>query len=483
MYNIHNMFDVIIIGAGAVGSFIARELTKYKLSILLLEKNNDVGNETSSANSAIAHSGYDPVPGTLKALLNVRGNSMFDQLSMDLDFDFKRIGSLTIAFNDEEKETLLSLKERARENGVEVKILSKEETLKIDPNLSDEIVGSLFAPTAGILDPFTMVANTVENFVNNGGILHLNEEVINIKDSEDYITVSTNKNVYDAKMVINSAGLYSLNIAKMIDEDLDLKLIPKKGEYYLLARNTEVVNHVCFNTPTKLGKGVLISKTTSNNTLVGPNNVVASSLDDVSTDSISLSGIKNKALSNIKINPLNETIRVFAGNRPHLENYDDFYIKRSKSCENFINLIGIESPGLVSSPAIAEYVVEQFVSKSFNLEKNENFNPKIKKHIIPSKIFDLKEKEEIIKNNPLFGKIVCSCEQVSLGEILDIIHRNVPINSIKAIKKRTRAGFGRCQGGFCQPIIAGILAQETGKDIKEILYDETDSNILKERAK
>jgi glycerol-3-phosphate dehydrogenase len=477
------MIDVAVIGAGVVGGMVARELSRYDLSVTLIDAASDVALGATRANSAIVHAGFDAKEGSLKALLNVRGSEMMADVCRELGVKYKNNGSLVVGFNDEDKQTLLSLKERARENGVEVEILSKEDTLKIEPNLSDEIVGSLFAPTAGILDPFTMVANTVENFVNNGGILHLNEEVINIKDSENYITVTTNKNVYNAKMVINSAGLYSLNIAKMIDKDLDLKLIPKKGEYYLLARNTEVVNHVCFNTPTKLGKGVLISKTTSNNTLVGPNNVVASSLDDVSTDSISLSGIKNKALSNIKINPLNETIRVFAGNRPHLENYDDFYIKRSKSCENFINLIGIESPGLVSSPAIAEYVVEQFVSKSFNLEKNEDFNPKIKKHIIPSKIFDLKEKEEIIKNNPLYGKVICSCEQVSLGEILDIIHRNVPINSIRAIKKRTRAGFGRCQGGFCQPIIAGILAQETGKDIKEILYDETDSNILKERAK
>lgn len=483
MYNIHNMFDVIIIGAGAVGSFVARELKKYKLSVLLLEKNNDVGNETSSANSAIIHSGYDPEPGSLKALLNVRGNQMFAQLSNDLDFDFFRIGSLTIAFDDEQKNTLYELEKRAKLNGVEVKILSKEETLKLEPNLNENVVGSLLAPSAGIVDPFTMVANTAENFVDNGGILHLNEAVTKVNDSDDYIEVTTNKDVYHAKMVINCAGLYSLEIAKMLDPQIDLKLVPKKGEYYLLARNTRVVDHVCFNVPSKLGKGVLIAKTTSNNVLVGPNNVEASSLDDVSTDVNSLEDIKNKALRNIKINPLNETIRVFAGNRPHLENYHDFYIKSSTSCKNFINLIGIESPGLVSSPAIAQYVVEQFVSKSFNLEENKEFNPCVRKHPVPSKMLDLKEKSEFIKNNPSFGKVVCACEQVTLGEIMDVLNRSVPINSVKALKKRTRASFGRCQGGFCQPNLTKLLANFYKKDPKEIVYAELGSNILKERAK
>ena len=483
MYNIHNMFDVIIIGAGVVGSFIAREIKKYNLNVLLLEKNNDVGNEISAANSAIVHSGYDPKPDTLKALLNVKGNSMFDKLSQELDFDFFRIGSLTLAFNEEEYQTLLSLKERAKLNGVEVEILDKNRTLELEPNISNEVVGSLLAPTAGIVDPFTMVANTVENFVDNGGILHLNEAVTGVNDFGDFIKVTTNKNEYEAKVVINSAGLYSLEIAKMVDPDIELNLVPKKGEYYLLARNTQVVNRVCFNVPSKLGKGVLIAKTTSNNVLVGPNNVDAKTLDDVSVDTDSLNDIKIKAVKNLKINPLGETIRVFAGNRPHLTNYNDFYIKESKKCTNFINLIGIESPGLVSSPAIAEYVVEHFISTRFNLEINDKFNPNVKKHLIPSKIFDLEEKSRLISMYPEFGKVICSCEQVTLGEVLDVIHRSVPINSIRALKKRTRAGFGKCQGGFCQPNLVALLAKETNRKVTDILYGEENSSILKERAK
>lgn len=483
MYNIHNMVDVIIIGAGAVGSFVARELKKYKLSVLLIEKNNDVGNETSSANSAIVHSGYDPDPGTLKALLNVRGNSMYDQLSKELDFEFKRIGSLTIAFNEEEGKELIALRERAIKNGVNVKILTKEETLEIEPNLKENIYGSLLAPTAGIVDPFTLVANTVENFVDNGGALHLNEKVQKVENCSDFIKITTNIDVYKAKMVINCAGLHSVEIGKMIDPDLELNLVARKGEYYLLSKNINLVNHVCFNVPPKLGKGVLISPTTSNNTIVGPNNVFAKSVDDVSTDVESLNDIKNKALKNVKINPFNETIRIFAGNRPHLENYPDFYIKRSKNCPNFINLIGIESPGLASSPAIAEYVVEQFVSKSFDLVLNDHFNPFVKKHYVPGNMNDLVLKRQFIEKNPSYGKIICSCEQVSLGEILDILNRSVPINSIRALKKRTRAGFGKCQGGFCQPMLTKILADYKKIEPKEIVYSEIGSNILKRRAK
>ena len=483
MYNIHNMFDVIIIGAGAIGSFVARELIKFKLNVLLIEKNNDVGNETSSANSAIVHSGYDPEPGTLKALLNVRGNKMFDQLSKELDFKFERIGSLTIALNDEEGRKLIALRERAKLNNVDATILSKEETLRIEPNLSSDVIASLYAPTAGIIDPFTMVTNTVENFVDNGGKLHLNEEVKAIENCGDFIKITTNIDVYDAKMVINCAGLYSVEIAKMIDPNINLKLTPKKGEYYLLSKFVNVVNHVCFNVPTDLGKGVLIAPTTSNNVIIGPNNIFAKSLDDVSTDTESLISIKNKALKNIKIDPFNETIRVFAGNRPHLENYPDFYIKSSESCPNFINLIGIESPGLASSPAIAEYVINEFVSKYFDLIKNEQFNPFVRKHHILSDMRDTNLKREFIENNPAFGEIICSCEQVSLGEILDILNRSVPINSIRALKKRTRAGFGKCQGGFCQPKLAKILAEYKNVDLKEIVYSEIGSNVLERRAK
>lgn len=483
MYNIHNMLDVIIIGAGVIGSLIARELKKYDLNVLLLEKNNDVGNEISGANSAIVHSGYDPKPGSLKALLNVKGNKMFDQISEELDFDFERKGSLTIAFNNDQRMTLDMLAERAKANGVEVKILSRDELIELEPKISKEAIAALYAPSAGICDPFTMVANAVENFVDNGGKLKLNEPVLEIKNNGDYLTVITDKGEYSTKLVINSAGLYSDKIAKMIDENFEYEITPRKGIYYLLARNTPVVNHVCFNVPSNLGKGVLIAQTTSNNVLVGPNNTLANSLDDVSTDATSLEDIKEKALKNLNFNPLNETIRIFAGNRPHIDNFDDFYIDFSKKTEKMINLVGIESPGLASSPAIAEYIIENFVSKVLKLEKNENFNPYVRKHIIPSKILDLKKKAEFISQNPDYGTIVCNCEQVSIGEIKDILSRSVPINSIRALKKRTRAAFGRCQGGFCIPILTKYLSIYLKKDITEVLYSENESNILKERAK
>lgn len=476
------MFDVIVIGAGVIGTLIARELKKYILDVLILEKNNDVGNEVSSANSAIVHSGYDPKPNSLKAVLNVKGNAMFDDLSKELDLEFSRIGSLTIAYDDEQLELLRNLKIRADENGVLTELLDANETLKREPNLAQNVKGSLFAPSAGIVNPFTLVANAAENFIDNGGQLKLNEKVIGITDENSYFSVRTNKNIYKAKVVINAAGLYSSEIASLYDETFEYKITPKKGEYYLLKKGTNLVNHVCFGVPSRLGKGILMAPTTSNNILLGPNNVVASELDDFSTDSNSLNDIKNKVLNNLKVNPINQTIRIFAGNRPHIENFDDFYIQFSKKSNKFINLVGIESPGLASSPAIAEYVVQNFVKKIINLKKNDAFNPFVKKHYNPSNLTD-EEKKKFIENNPLYGKIVCSCEKVSEGEILDILSRSVPINSIKAIKKRTRAGFGTCQGGFCTPNILKIISKTKNVDLDEIVYNEIGSNILKERAK
>lgn len=477
------MKDVIIIGAGAVGCFLARELSRYNLDILVLEKNNDVGNGASSANSAIIHSGYDPKPNSLKAKLNVEGCAMFDELSKELDFHFFKIGSLTLAFNEEENKTLKELQNRGELNGVSTSILSKEETLNLEPNLNDNVYSSLFAPTAGIVDCFNMCAHTMENAIDNGVNLKLDEEVIDITHQNDKILVKTNKDIYESRIVINAAGLASDKIARLFDKDFKLTIEPRKGEYYVLDNDFDLVNHVCFVVPSKLGKGVLVSKTSSNNYIIGPNNVETTSIDDVSTDNESLIDIKNKSSKTLKVSPIYKTIRVFAGNRAHLVNYDDFYIEPSKLNPNFINLVGIESPGLTSSPAIAKYVINEFISKLIKLDLKSNFNPYVKKYIVMKDIKSVEEKDKIIKSNPEYGKIICSCECVSLGEINDVLSRSVPINSIKALKKRLRTGYGRCQGGFCQPLLAGILAKHKDIDLKDILYSEDDSNILKERAK
>ena len=475
------MYDVIIIGAGVVGAMVARKLSRYNLSVCLLEKENDVGNVTSNANSAIVHSGYDPVPGTLKAKLNVLGNQMFDQIADELDVHFKRIGSMTIATSEEQFETLKELVKRAKLNGVPVTLLGKEETMKLEPNLSSEVVGSLLAPTAGIIDPFNLVVHAVENAVDNGVKLFLSQEVKEIKQLEDKFVVKTDKQEFEGKVVINCAGLYSDEIAKMI-EPISWSINPRKGEYFVLDHyKLGLVNHTIFPLPSAKGKGVLVSLTSSNNYIVGPSSEPIEDKDDVSTDSYTLGEIRRQATELVPSIPFNQVIRVFSGVRPTPSTHD-FVISAAKSNDHFINVAGIESPGLVSSPAIAEYVFDNFISKLFNLEEKKDYNPRVKKYHLLNEVSE-KERNALIKQNPDYGKIICSCEKVSLGEIKDLLSRSVPPKTVKGVKRRCRAGFGKCQGGFCSPMVTMILASHYGVSPLDIKWDKENSNILVEEVK
>ena len=475
------MLDVVIIGAGVSGAFIARKLARYELKIALFERETDVGNVTSNANSAIVHSGYDPVPHTLKALLNVRGNAMFDTIADELDVHFNRCGSLTVAVSDEQMSMLNDLVKRSEENGVPVKLLTAEEVIKMEPHINKEVKGALLAPTAGVIDPFNLVVHCVENAVDNGVELHLSEPVIDIKDNGDYFVIKTNKGEYQSKVVINAAGLYSDKIASMI-EDIDWKLIPRKGEYFVLDHyDVGLVNHTIFPLPSAKGKGVLVSMTSSNNYIVGPSSEPIDDVEDFATDSYTLGEIRRQATELVPDIPFNQVIRVFSGIRPTPTTHD-FIIQPAKSNKRFINVAGIESPGLVSSPAIAEYVFENYVSKLFDLVEKKNFNPRVKKY---HRLNDmtLEERNAMIKENPEYGKIICNCETVSLGEIKELFTRSVPPTTVKGVKRRCRAGFGKCQGGFCSPLVTLILANHYGVSPLDIKWDKEASNILKEEVK
>lgn len=473
-------YDVIIVGAGAIGAFIARNLSKYQLDVLLIEKENDVGNVTSMANSAIVHSGYDPLPGTNKAKFNVLGNKMFKKICEELDVKFIQNGSLTLAFDKEQYDTLISLKERAKENGVEVKILNKDETLKLEPNISDDVFGSLLAPTAGIVDPFNLVAHAAENAVDNGVTLHLNEEVLSVDKIDDFI-VKTSLDSYKAKVVINAAGLNSDKLSK-IDDEHKFNITPRKGEYFILNHfDDNFVKHTLFPLPSKKGKGILFSPTTSNNYIMGPSSEAVPSVDDFSTDTLTLNAVKESANRMVKNIPNKEIIRVFSGLRATPDTHD-FMIFDDKDRPGYIVVGGIESPGLVSSPAIGEYVVSTLVKKHLPLKEKNNYNPRVKKYIHLKELNDI-EKKELISKHKEYGQIICNCEAISLGEILDNLNRSVPPRTIKAIKKRTRAGFGKCQGGFCQSKVLFILVSYYHLDPKEILYDKNGSFILDKKAK
>ncbi|MCQ3035752.1 MAG: FAD-dependent oxidoreductase [Bacilli bacterium] len=475
------MFDILIVGAGIVGAMIARELSQYSLRTIVIDKENDVGNVTSMANSAIVHSGYDPVPGTLKAKLNVLGNKMFPEVCKELDVSFKQIGSLTVATEDEQLELLKELAERSAINGVDVKLLNRDEVKAIEPYITDDVKGALFAPSAGIVNPFTLTVHAMENAVDNGVILHLGEEVVNIQKSGEFYIVRTNKDIYKTKVIINAAGLYGDKINSMI-ENIDYSINPRKGEYYVLGHLPYVfVTHTIFPLPSKKGKGILVSPTTSLNFIVGPSSESVESKEDLSTDKLTLVNVKKQAVNLVPKIPFGNVIRTFSGLRATPSTHD-FIIGFSKTDKNFINTVGIESPGLASSPAIAKYVVDEFVSKVLPLKVNENASRLIKPRIHPSKL-TIDELNELIKVNPSYGRIICNCEKITLGEIEDELSRSVPPYTVKALKKRTRAGFGGCQGGFCQPAVLMLLANHFNKDVTEVLYDKDESNICKYETK
>ena len=475
------MEDIIVIGGGAVGAFVARSLSRYELNVLVLEKENDVGDATSMANSAIVHSGYDPVPGTKKARFNVEGNKMFPELCEELDVEFEQCGSLTLAIEEKQLQMLKDLEARGKENGAPVKLLSGDEVKALEPNVTPEVKAGLLCPTAGIVNPFTLVAHAFENAIDNGVKLHLGEEVLGIEKKGDHFVVKTNKGLYEAKLVINCAGVASEEIAAMVD-DIPWTVNPRKGEYYVLDHFAPgFVNHVLFPLPSEKGKGILVTHTTSGNYLVGPSSEWVEDKDDHSTDKETLNNVRAQATMMVPNIPFREQIRTFAGLRATPSTHD-FIIEESEHTPGFINCAGIESPGLVSSPAIGRYVVEELVRAKLPLKEKKGFNPRVKKYVNVAKLSE-EEKEHLIKENPHYGEMICNCEKVSLGEIEDVLSRSLPALTIKAIKKRTRAGFGKCQGGFCQPKVLFLLAKHLGVSPLEVLYDRNGSQILDKESK
>lgn len=475
-----NLYDVIIIGAGVIGASIARYLSRYNLRCLILEKHNDVGEETTNANSAIVHSGYDPMPGTKKAYFNVRGNKMMPQVCKELDVPFYKIGSLTVAFTNEDVETLNELMIRAQKNGVDAKIIDKDELLKIEPNINPEAKKAILCKDAGIISPFNLCVNLVENAMDNGVELGLNEEVINItRDDKNFKVFTKNNHIFDSKVIVNASGLQSDTVAKLLDAD-NFKVLPRKGEYYVLDHfDASWVNHTLFMCPTKVGKGVLISPTTSFNYIIGPTNEECDKYD-TSTKAEILASLKESAKKIVPNIPFDQNIRQFSGIRAN-SSTGDFIIEESQVAPNFYNLGAIMSPGLASSVAIGEYVSD-LIKEKLSLSINEKYNPTIRKHFKLSTL-SLEEYNKLIKKDPRYGHIICRCEKVSEGEIVDAIHRNCGATTVKGIKKRIRPGFGKCQGTFCEEEVIKILSRELGKKIEEICYSDLGTEIMKYNVK
>ncbi|OQC11285.1 MAG: L-2-hydroxyglutarate oxidase LhgO [Tenericutes bacterium ADurb.Bin087] len=471
------MHDIIIIGAGVIGALIGREASKYELDILMLEKDNDVGNGTTAANSAIVHSGYDPKPGTLKAKFNVAAVPLFKDLCADLDVEFKRIGSLVVAQAEAELPRLDELKARAEINGVEVKILNKAEVHALEPNLHDHIVGGLFAPTAGIVNPFELTAHAIENAIENGMTLKLNEEVVAIDKVKNGFKVTTKNGEYFSKVVINAAGVFADNIINMVSK-ADFKITPRKGSYFVLDKlPIPLVNTVLFPLPNIHSKGILVVPTTAGNTLIGPTSEEIMSKVDVGTDYVSLENIRQNANRLLKDIPFHKTIRTFSGLRA-TPSTGDFVIEHDKYVKGLINVAGIESPGLASAPAIALYVVNELVPDLLVLKAKANFNPKIRP-LLRLQHLSTKAIQALVKKDKNFAQLVCNCEKITKAEIIDVLSRVVPVNSVKAMKKRLRAGFGLCQGGFCSAKVIAIMSEYYGVPVDEIAYDDKESYVVK----
>ncbi len=469
------MFDVSIIGGGVVGGLILRELTKYKLNVCLVEKAGDVAMGASKANSGIVHAGFDAPVGSLKAKFNVEGNKMMESVCADLGVKFRRNGSLVVAFSEEDFKTINDLKARGEVNGVEgLEIIDQPRLREMEKNISDEAFAALYAPTGGIVCPYELTIAAIGNAMDNGAKLMTDFEVSAIEKTDDgYIVKSSDGQTVEAKLVINCAGFYSGKIAEMVGDDIQIGA--RKGEYILLDRESgDFVQHTLFFTPTKLGKGILVTQTVDNNILLGPTADEGS--DGTETSANGLAFVIEKAKQMTKNPPLFNTITSFAGVRAYSDKHD-FIIEESKSAKGVIHCAGIESPGLTASPAIAKYVVETLVGGMLALEKNEAFNGTRKPDYF-FKHLTMDEKNEIIKKDPSYGKIVCRCEQVTEGEILRAIRENPPAKDIDGVKRRTRSGMGRCQGGFCQPYVAELIAKERGMSLTNVTKNGKGSNLL-----
>ncbi len=477
------MIDYIVVGSGIVGSFIAWELSKYNLKVLVLEKESDIANGQTIANSGIIHSGHDPLENTLKAKLCVRGNLLYRKLETKLQIPLRKTGAYVIAHSKEDLKVLADLQKRALYNGVkEVFLLSKEEALKEVKNLKENIKGVLSLPSTMVTFPWEVCFNLLENAIENGVELELNQEVTKIVKKRDYyVVVTNNKTEYQTKGIINSAGVYSDIIASYIEKEVPFKIIPRRGEYFVLDHSVaDYLTKVIYPLPDIKGKGVLLTPQVHGNILIGPNAEEILDRDDLATTKEGLEYVKTEALKQAKNIPFHANIRSFSGIRAS-STYQDFYIKESKLNKKVFHLGGIDSPGLTAAPAISEYLIN-LINQKYPLTKKQNFKD-FQKTKSSFKNASIKEKTRLIKEKPLHGKIVCRCELVTEQEIIEAINSPIGVDTIKGIKKHTRAGAGLCQGGYCENLILKIIAREKQKKLTKVNYYEKNTPILLKESK
>ncbi len=483
--------DVLIVGGGVIGSAIAYQLCKYNLDIVLVEKSSDVCQGTSKANSSMLHDGYNVDKTKLKGKLVLKADQhvyrkICDELHVDLNF----VGSILAGFEDSDMEHVNHQLEMAKDNGIKgMQVLSREEMLEAEPNINPAVKFGLLNPNTGVLNPFELTMGFAENAVLNGVKVLLNTEVLDIKVSADQKIdcVITNNGKFYPKVVINAAGLYSDRIAAMAEE-IDFKVHPRKGQYFLFDKGYgDHVKHCIYSAPTPVSKGMIILPTTEGNILAGSNAEELEDKTDFATSAEALNHIYAETIHHIfpKLPRVGDVTTTFAGLRAASDT-EDFIISHAKTVTGMINCAGIQSPGLSSAPAIAEMIeglvreLKDTLDLDFSEKPNHIFG---RPEPVKLNLLSYEERAELIAKRPEYGQIICRCESISLGEILDAIHRPIPAMTLDAIKRRTRAGMGRCQGGFCGPRVVGILEKELGISPLEITKRGGRSNILVSRAK
>lgn len=474
------MYDVVIIGCGVVGASAAYELARYKLRVAVLEAAADIAAGTTKANSAIIHAGYDPEPGTLMARLNVEGNRLTGEICEKLQVPFKRVGSLVAAFSPEQLPTLQTLYDRGCKNGVPgLRLLSGEEARAMEPGLSEEVCGALLAPSAGIIDPWGFAIAMAETAVRGGVEVRRDCPVTGIEDTGAGFVLHTPTGDVTARFVLNAAGVDADRVHEMLEPN-DWHTLPSRGEYYLLDKSEhDRVSRVIFQCPGPEGKGVLVAPTIHGNLICGPNAEAVEDRLDLGNTAAGMAEVRAKASRSVPGIQWRQNIRNFAGLRANTTR-SDFIIEESKAHPGFIDLAGIKSPGLSSAPAIAKMAAEMLAA-GLALEPDPDFVDK-REHIV-FKNLSAEEKNELIRKDPRYGRVVCRCETITEGEIVAALHSPIPPRSINGVKRRCNAGMGRCQGGFCGPRVQEIIARELGIDQAEVLLEQAGSTILTGRTK
>lgn len=473
------MYDVVVIGAGVIGTMVARELSRYNASVCVLEKESDVAMGATCANSAIVHAGFDAKEGSLKARFNVEGSKMMEKVARELNVKYKRNGSLVIALSEEEMEHVRKLYLRGVKNGVEdLSVIGKEELRRIEPGITDAAIGALYAPTGAIVCPYELAIAAMGNAMDNGAELVYEFCVKNISYVDKVYTITDGEREIKAKFVVNCAGVYSDKIARMAGDE-SFSVHARRGEYQLLDKEfSGLVNCTIFRTPSKMGKGILVSPTVDGNTILGPTSEDIEEKDNTETTMEGLAKVSRECLESVPSLPRQGAITSFCGLRA-VGSTGDFIINEK---DGFVNCAGIESPGLTSAPAIAKYVAELLKNAGMTNEEKAEFNPcRESTHAFRS--MSIEEKNKVIAKKPAFGKIVCRCEQVTEGEIVEAIKKNPPAMTVDAVKRRTRSGMGRCQGGFCLPSVMSLLARERGISPLDVTKSGVGSNLNLGRIK